>query len=147
MPSESKLRSIYREVLRDRIINKSIFSTTLELKSGYGIEILHERFRTINKEKHSIHNTAWSDSEMKRSPFSINTGNWTICVQPLKLYKTVNVQPFELFMSNVWTHLSRSCWQTWPNNPPIRFMFPIMDQISYLAVRKEFRKTPIGGNL
>ena len=31
------------------------------------IEILHERFRTINKEKHSFHITAWSDSEMKRS--------------------------------------------------------------------------------
>ena len=37
---------------------------------GYGKEILHKRFRIINKEKHSIHITAWSDSEMKRSPFT-----------------------------------------------------------------------------
>ena len=29
MPSESKLRSIYREVLQDQIIIKSIFSTTV----------------------------------------------------------------------------------------------------------------------
>ena len=36
---------------------------------GYGIEILHKRFRIINKEKHSIHITAWSDCEMKRSLF------------------------------------------------------------------------------
>ena len=37
------------------------------IESGYRIEIIHERFRTINKEKHSIHITAWSGNEMKRS--------------------------------------------------------------------------------
>ena len=31
MPSESKLRSIYREVLQDQIIIKSIFSTTVRV--------------------------------------------------------------------------------------------------------------------
>ena len=33
MPSESKLRSIYQEVLQDQIIIKSIFSTTVVLQN------------------------------------------------------------------------------------------------------------------
>ena len=36
------------------------------------------------------------------SKISLNTGSWTICVQPLKLHKTVSVQLFELFMSHIW---------------------------------------------
>ena len=30
------------------------------------------------------------------------TDIWTIFVQPLELYKTMSVQPFELFISHIW---------------------------------------------
>ena len=33
---------------------------------------------------------------------------------------------FDVF--KIWTHLNRSCWQTWPNNPPIRFMHSFTGQ-------------------
>ena len=31
----------------------------------------------------------------------LNTGKWIVCVQPLKLYKTISIQPFKLFMSHI----------------------------------------------
>ena len=32
----------------------------------------------------------------------LNSGTWSIWVQPLKLNKTISVQPFQLFMSHIW---------------------------------------------
>ena len=31
-----------------------------------------------------------------------------------------------------WTHLNRSCWQTWPNSPPIRWMLSFIGQFGKL---------------
>ena len=39
-----------------------------------GIEILHERFKTIKKGKHSIHITAWPDN-LQEIPFPCHVVN------------------------------------------------------------------------
>ena len=71
----------------------------------------------------------------------LNTGNLTICAEPLRLPKTMSVQPFEVFMFKIWTDLNK--------NPPIRFTLSFMGQgqlgrfgklaICLLQI-KEFRK-------
>ena len=80
---------------------------------------------------------------------------WTICVKLLELYKTINhlnCSCHMLAMFKIWTHLKGSCWQTWPNNPRIRWMLSFISQgelgklgklSTFTCYKKEFRKTPI----
>ena len=41
-------------------------------------------------------------------------------------HKCLTIWTYILDMFKMWTHLNRSCWQTRPNNPPIRWMLSFM---------------------
>ena len=67
------------------------------------------------------------------SLISLNMGNWTICVQPLKLYKIISVQSLNFWFHTfnifkIWTHLNRTCTQIWHNSPPTKFLLSFMCQ-------------------